>query len=201
MRRINCPPCLRANSQLNKAVRTPPMCRKPVGLGAKRVRTMITCLGAKSQLKRLVSTPPMRKKPVARRAMRGQTIIIWRLATSKRFAIISLRPNLAKRGGWPKSGQPAALSHGCTGRLTTVPRDQGNGVNECLLQNLRCMARCTLHNQQRILGVVRHLAEVCLKQIEPAEQAILRVHIAIFAGRDRNGAVTAQRSKGFVPSE
>src|SRR5262245_36288364 len=31
------PPCRRANSQLNKAVRPPPMCRKPVGEGAKRV--------------------------------------------------------------------------------------------------------------------------------------------------------------------
>ena len=37
---MNCPPCCRAKSQLNSAVRTPPMCRYPVGLGAKRVRTM-----------------------------------------------------------------------------------------------------------------------------------------------------------------
>ena len=27
IRRMNCPPCCRANSQLNRAVRTPPMCR------------------------------------------------------------------------------------------------------------------------------------------------------------------------------
>src|SRR5437763_1050458 len=40
MRRMNRPPWRRANSQLKKAVRTPPMCRKPVGLGAKRVRIM-----------------------------------------------------------------------------------------------------------------------------------------------------------------
>src|SRR5262245_24139848 len=33
------PPCPRANSQLKSAVRAPPMCREPVGLGAKRTRT------------------------------------------------------------------------------------------------------------------------------------------------------------------
>src|SRR5215472_6991767 len=33
------PPWRRANSQLNKAVRPPPMWRKPVGEGAKRVTT------------------------------------------------------------------------------------------------------------------------------------------------------------------
>ena len=38
MRRTYLPPCRRAKSQLNSAVRTPPMCRKPVGLGANRVR-------------------------------------------------------------------------------------------------------------------------------------------------------------------
>src|SRR5262245_12664104 len=32
------PPRPRENSQLNSAVRTPPMCRNPVGLGANRVR-------------------------------------------------------------------------------------------------------------------------------------------------------------------
>ena len=31
----------RAYSQQNSAVRTPPMCSKPVGLGAKRVRTVM----------------------------------------------------------------------------------------------------------------------------------------------------------------
>src|SRR5438132_11230054 len=40
IRSRNFPPSLRANSQLNRAVRTPPMCRYPVGLGAKRVRAM-----------------------------------------------------------------------------------------------------------------------------------------------------------------
>src|SRR5438094_8689465 len=33
------PPCWRAKSQLKRKVRTPPMCRKPVGLGAMRTRT------------------------------------------------------------------------------------------------------------------------------------------------------------------
>src|SRR5687768_8023520 len=41
MRRMYLPPAWRENSQLNRAVRTPPMCKKPVGLGAKRVRTDI----------------------------------------------------------------------------------------------------------------------------------------------------------------
>src|SRR5512137_1415163 len=36
IRRINFPPLFRASSQLKRAVRAPPMCRKPVGLGAKR---------------------------------------------------------------------------------------------------------------------------------------------------------------------
>ena len=40
MRRWNSPPWWRANSQLNSAVRAPPMCRKPVGEGAKRVTTL-----------------------------------------------------------------------------------------------------------------------------------------------------------------
>ncbi len=39
MRRMNWPPMRRAYSQLNSAVRTPPMCSRPVGLGAKRVMT------------------------------------------------------------------------------------------------------------------------------------------------------------------
>jgi hypothetical protein len=39
MRRSIVPPCRRANSQLNRAVRAPPMWRKPVGEGAKRVTT------------------------------------------------------------------------------------------------------------------------------------------------------------------
>ena len=41
MRRMNVPPWRRAYSQENSAVRTPPMCRKPVGLGAKRVRMVM----------------------------------------------------------------------------------------------------------------------------------------------------------------
>src|SRR6266478_1234118 len=44
MRRINVPPVWRAYSQLNKAVRAPPMWRKPVGLGANRTRTFIVGL-------------------------------------------------------------------------------------------------------------------------------------------------------------
>ena len=39
MRSSIVPPLWRAKSQLNKAVRAPPMCRKPVGDGAKRVTT------------------------------------------------------------------------------------------------------------------------------------------------------------------
>src|SRR5664279_2837649 len=39
MRRMKRPPCLRAKSQQNRAVRTPPMCSRPVGDGAKRVTT------------------------------------------------------------------------------------------------------------------------------------------------------------------
>src|SRR5215467_5984094 len=41
MRRRISPACLRANSQLNRNVRTPPMWRKPVGLGAMRTLTDI----------------------------------------------------------------------------------------------------------------------------------------------------------------
>ena len=41
MRRINCPPILRAKSQLNTTVRTLPIWGSPVGLGAKRTRTVI----------------------------------------------------------------------------------------------------------------------------------------------------------------
>ncbi len=40
-RRMNLPPWRRAYSQQNSAVRTPPMCSRPVGLGAKRVTTVI----------------------------------------------------------------------------------------------------------------------------------------------------------------
>ncbi len=39
MRSTNWPPWRRAKAQLNSAVRAEPMCRNPVGLGAKRVRT------------------------------------------------------------------------------------------------------------------------------------------------------------------
>src|SRR5947209_9635112 len=38
MRRMKVPPLWRAKSQLNRAVRAPPTCRKPVGEGAKRTR-------------------------------------------------------------------------------------------------------------------------------------------------------------------
>src|SRR6202012_1616933 len=41
MRTTTWPPRRRASSQQYRAVRAPPMCRKPVGLGAKRVRTVI----------------------------------------------------------------------------------------------------------------------------------------------------------------
>src|SRR4029078_2666269 len=42
MRSTNWPPCLRAYSQLNSAVRTPPILRNSVGLGANLVR-IIAC--------------------------------------------------------------------------------------------------------------------------------------------------------------
>ncbi len=41
MRSRNAPPWWRAKSQLNKAVRAPPICRNPVGEGAKRTVTVI----------------------------------------------------------------------------------------------------------------------------------------------------------------
>src|SRR5206468_2593736 len=40
-RRMNLPPLRRAYSQLKSAVRTPPTCSSPVGLGAKRVTTVM----------------------------------------------------------------------------------------------------------------------------------------------------------------
>lgn len=40
-RRINCPPACRATRNAKSAVRIPPTCRYPVGLGAKRVRIVI----------------------------------------------------------------------------------------------------------------------------------------------------------------
>src|SRR5690606_16248787 len=48
IRSRNFPPFRRANSQLNKAVRAPPMCRNPVGEGAKRVTTGRAPLAAAS---------------------------------------------------------------------------------------------------------------------------------------------------------
>src|SRR5947209_18756958 len=41
MRNRNLPPWCRANSQLKSAVRAPPICRNPVGEGAKRTTTLI----------------------------------------------------------------------------------------------------------------------------------------------------------------
>jgi hypothetical protein len=41
---MNIPPWWRAKSQLNRAVRTPPMWRAPVGLGAKRTLTGVWVL-------------------------------------------------------------------------------------------------------------------------------------------------------------
>ena len=43
IRSRNLPPWWRAKSQLNSAVRAPPICRKPVGEGAKRVTTGFDC--------------------------------------------------------------------------------------------------------------------------------------------------------------
>src|SRR5712691_3107283 len=44
--RMKVPPLLLANSQLNRAVRAPPTCRKPVGEGAKRTRTPAGAAGS-----------------------------------------------------------------------------------------------------------------------------------------------------------
>src|SRR3989338_7402981 len=44
MRKMNCPPWALAYIQLKSAVRPPPMCRYPVGDGAKRTRTMLFLL-------------------------------------------------------------------------------------------------------------------------------------------------------------
>src|SRR6266851_5064037 len=41
IRKTKWPACRRAYSQQNNAVRNPPMCKKPVGLGANRVRTVM----------------------------------------------------------------------------------------------------------------------------------------------------------------
>src|SRR5262249_14176686 len=44
MRSTKVPPVCRAYSQLKRAVRAPPICKKPVGLGAKRTRVFIVDL-------------------------------------------------------------------------------------------------------------------------------------------------------------
>src|SRR5215471_5015067 len=46
MRSRNLPPWWRAKSQLNSAVRAPPMCKNPVGEGAKRTTTLILSYAA-----------------------------------------------------------------------------------------------------------------------------------------------------------
>src|SRR5690606_27212795 len=53
-RRMNCPPCLRANIQLKRALRALPMCRYPGGEGAKRTRTVMEDPGC-SEWKSVVS--------------------------------------------------------------------------------------------------------------------------------------------------
>src|SRR5207247_11157212 len=59
MRKMNVPPVWRAYSQLNSAVRAPPMCKKPVGLGANRTRTFI---GAGRKLQVQISKVQRRKR-------------------------------------------------------------------------------------------------------------------------------------------
>src|ERR1700722_5608082 len=53
MRRMKTPPAWRAKSQLKRAVRAPPTCRKPVGEGAKRTRGVwwVSCI-AETMLQR-----------------------------------------------------------------------------------------------------------------------------------------------------
>src|SRR5689334_14686125 len=73
MRSRNFPPCFFANRYENKAVRAPPMCRKPVGLGAKRVTTDIDrplkerALLAEGLRKLAPHDPTLRRAPERRR--------------------------------------------------------------------------------------------------------------------------------------
>jgi hypothetical protein len=58
MRKTNSPPRRRASSQQYSAVRAPPICRKPVGLGAKRVRTVIGGVGGMGMKPPILADPP-----------------------------------------------------------------------------------------------------------------------------------------------
>jgi glutamyl-tRNA synthetase len=58
MRNTNSPPRRRDSSQQYSAVRAPPICRKPVGLGAKRVRTVIGGVGKVGMKPPILADPP-----------------------------------------------------------------------------------------------------------------------------------------------
>ena len=66
MRRMNVPPWPRANAQGNSAERMLPRCRKPVGLGAKRVRTDTVYLRmiSRSLPERAPSAPATRRTSI-----------------------------------------------------------------------------------------------------------------------------------------
>src|SRR5882757_95347 len=57
MRSTKTPAWRRAYNQQNSAVRNPPMCRKPVGLGAKRVRTIMDVSLEKQRAQSLADPP------------------------------------------------------------------------------------------------------------------------------------------------
>src|SRR6267154_840856 len=60
-RKMNLPPVRRAYSQLNSAVRAPPTCNSPVGLGAKRVTTVMgTCRPVRAREGRACYQGPQR---------------------------------------------------------------------------------------------------------------------------------------------
>jgi len=90
MRRMKRPPCLRAKSQQNRAVRTPPMWSMPVGEGAKRV-TMGRDMG-RPQIKPIVC--PKRAdcvRAITKNAQRFSRYLIYN------FSLISTGESPLKR--------------------------------------------------------------------------------------------------------
>ena len=74
IRRMNLPPVRRAYSQQNSAVRAPPTCSSPVGLGAKRVTTVMEGLPICPQMcgaRMLPRAAAIRLAPCARAAHAG----------------------------------------------------------------------------------------------------------------------------------
>ncbi len=81
MRRMNFAACRRAYSQQNSAVRNPPMCKKPVGLGAKRVRTVMD-----PGLEMTQSAQSLQRPRDARRGMDGAAVCFMQPAQCHTFA-------------------------------------------------------------------------------------------------------------------